>query len=95
MAKARATEKTLEELESEPHALPTVQMAAPLGKPERHSYLNRSRCRIDVTLQGPEAERFNRIRAGLLESRASFPNGKPIVSPSDALKWLLLNAVEA
>lgn len=89
MAKSRANQ-TLEELESPP----TITITAPIGEPDQHSYLHRGRCRIDVALQGPAATAFNRIHAGLLETRAVFEDGRPIVSRSDALKWLLLNAVE-
>lgn len=54
-------------------------------------YIARSTGFIKMNLKGIDAKRFRQLQADLV-SGARFPDGQPVVSKVDVIRWILIQA---
>ena len=66
----------------------------PDAVPVEGSYIARETGDIAGELRGPALRAFRRFHAGLVQTNAKLPCGRPVVSKADALRWLFGSLAE-
>ena len=68
-------------------------LTLPMAEPDEASYIARQSGWLQVRLDQDEAAAFRRFHAGLIRHGAKMPNGKPVTSKADAVRWLMRRLV--
>lgn len=65
-----------------------VTIKVPLAEPDPHSYIAKQIGHLDVRLRGGERQAMRRLHAGLIATGAKLPDGRPVASTADVIRWL-------
>lgn len=72
-----------------------IELVLPIAKPREGTYIATQMGRVDVRLDRfEELPGFKRLHAGLRAENAEFPNGKPVDSPQDVVRWVMWHVTQ-
>lgn len=75
--------------------LDIVELILPVATPREGTYIASQMGRVDVRLDRiTELPGFKKLHAGLRAENVEFPNGKPVDTPQDVVRYVMLKVTE-